>query len=318
MKNVFLFPGNGIHQKKMLSILCGAVPMIADRLRELDNIASKYYPVHLLDEDKDDEIIDQIRVFASEVAISEFWEALGCSADYCVGHSLGEYAEAVYCGILHSEDAVFMLSERAKCLEEETPHATAVSETSAKKILSIAEENGYKIYISAYNAPETVTVCGHPDDLLALTQICKEMRLRFGIINKFHGSHYPGLCSGAEKFMETVSQVDLVASSKNMLQTIYPENEDITPSDREYWCKHICNSVNLVKALRRLPENEEYRVIDLGISPVLLAPAQKCLDGRKAVYIPTIRMGRNYRQQILNAVDMAEKAGININRSILG
>lgn len=316
MKNVFLFPGNGIHQKRMLSILCEAVPMISDRLKQIDDIAAKYHPIRLLDEDRDDEIIDQIRVFASEIAISEFWQALGCQADYCVGHSLGEYAEAVYCGIMNLEDAVFMLTKRAGCLKEESPHATAISDTSAEKILGIAQEHGYKIYISAYNAPNTVTVCGYSDDLASLTQICKEQKLRFGVINKFHGAHYPGLREGAEKFMETVSQVNLSSPTKKMLQTIYPENKDITPANREYWCEHICNPVNFVKALSQLPEDEEYRVFDLGISPVLLMPAQQCLSKRKAVFIPTIRMGRNYRQQMLNAADLAEKSGIKIDKSV--
>ena len=318
MKNLFLFPGNGIHQKKMLGILSGAAPMIAKRLGELDEIASKHYSLRLLDETQNDEIIDQLRVFASEVAIAEFWTALGCPADHCSGHSLGEYAEAVHCGIMSEDDAIHMLVKRADCLTENSPHATAVSETSAETILSIAEEYGYNISISARNAPETVTVCGTPNDLLELTEICKSRRIRFGIINKRHGAHYEGLRSGAERFMETVSQVELSEPRINMLHTIRPAGRDIKPSQREYWCEHICNTVDLVGALEQLPENDEYRVIDLGISPVLLMPAQKCLADRKAVFIPTVKMGRDYRKQMLSAADLAEQSGAVLDKKIFG
>ena len=99
-KNVFLFPGNGIHQKNMLRILSQAHPFFEKRLKELEACARQFCEIPLLEEEKEDEIINQIRVFASEVAISEFWEKAGCCADYSIGHSLGEYAAAVFCGIL--------------------------------------------------------------------------------------------------------------------------------------------------------------------------------------------------------------------------
>lgn len=317
MKNLFLFPGNGIHQKKMLGILSAVSPFFAERLKALEAISAEHYPIKLLDESMDDEVIDQIRVFASEVVIAEFWSRLGCTADYCAGHSLGEYAEAVHCGIMHPEDAVYLLTQRAKYLAEETPHATAISESSAESILSIASEHGFKIYISAYNAPEAVTVCGKPNELLELTEICKEKRIRFGMINRFHGAHYSGLKKGAEGFMSVVSGIKLAPPRINMLQTIFPSDETVTPEQKKYWCEHICNPVNLVKALSALPEDEEYRVIDLGISPVLLMPAQKCLAGKKAVFIPTVRMGRNYREQILKAIDSAEMSALKTERSLL-
>ena len=317
MKNFFLFPGNGIHQKKMLSILSSVSTFFDKRLKELEEISAEYYPIKLLDESLDDEIIDQIRVFASEVVIAEFWEKLGCACDYCAGHSLGEYAEAVHCGIMSPSDAIYLLTQRAKYLAEEPPHATAISETSAETILSIASEHGFKIYISAFNAPETVTVCGKPNELLELTEICKEKHIRFGMINRFHGAHYEGLRTGAEGFLKVVSKIELHSSKRKMLQTIFPSEPTITPEKREYWAEHICNPVNLVNALASLPEKEEYRVIDLGISPVLLMPAQKCLAGKKAVFIPTVRMGRNYREQIIKAVDLAAETGLKLDKSVL-
>ena len=85
-KNVFLFPGNGIHQKSMLRILSQAHPFFEKRLKELEACARQFCEIPLLEEEKEDEIINQIRVFASEVAISEFWEKAGCCADYSIGH----------------------------------------------------------------------------------------------------------------------------------------------------------------------------------------------------------------------------------------
>ena len=316
-KNVFLFPGNGIHQKSMLRILSQAHPFFEKRLKELEACARQFCEIPLLEEEKEDEIINQIRVFASEVAISEFWEKAGCCADYSIGHSLGEYAAAVFCGILTEADAIYLLSERGKHIHEETPHATAISETSAEDILELAASCGITLELSACNAPEIVTVCGKTEDIARMVQICKTKKIRFGVINKFHGAHYSGLRQDAEKFAAITQTVSFHTPVKTMIQTIYPKDDTITPSDSRYWSEHLCNSVQFRDALLQLPKNASYRLLDMGISPVLLGPAQKTLGTEHCVYIPTVRAGRNYKQQIQNAVQLLAESGVTMHTHFL-
>ena len=142
-------------------------------------------------------------------------------------------------------------------------------------------------------------------------------KIRFGVINKFHGAHYSGLRQDAEKFAAITQTVSFHTPVKTMIQTIYPKDGTITPSDSRYWSEHLCNSVQFRDALLQLPKNASYRLLDMGISPVLLGPAQKTLGTEHCVYIPTVRAGRNYKQQIQNAVQLLAESGVTMHTHFL-
>ena len=112
-KTLFLFPGNGIHQKNMLATLRQVSPYFEQTLGELAALAKPYTPVELLDETQENPLVNQLRVYASELAIAGFWTRLGCPPDAVIGHSMGEYAAAVCAGYLSPADGFFLLIQCA-------------------------------------------------------------------------------------------------------------------------------------------------------------------------------------------------------------
>lgn len=311
-KTVFLFPGSGIHQKKMLTILSNVSSFFRKRLAELDEICSGTYNVRLLDEEVNDELANQLRVFASEVAIAEHWENLGCHADMIIGHSMGEYAAAVFAGILSEEDAFFLLKERCTAMSVNDGHCMAAVETSANKVTEIANAANLNVTISAYNAPEIVTVCGMKHDMEMMAVICKNQKIRFSLINSLHGGHYEGLKSCAEVFLEKAQNIKFNKPEKCFISTLDPKGEQYSPNTPEYWYAHIWKPVKFMQAVNELDPDSIGRVIDVGVSPVLINMAMKNLGNIKTAWIPTIRSGRNYTRHILHSAGIAFNSGINI------
>ena len=314
-KNVFLFPGNGIHQKQMLTILSGVSEFLASELKKLEKAAEEFYPVRLLDEQTEDAVIDQLRVFASEVVLADLWIKSGCVPDYLIGYSMGEYAAAVCSGLMSASDAMYLLVQRAGIMHEDEPHWIAAVETDADTIIGIAEKNGLEIEISGYNAEDLVTVCGISKDISALNEICKSMRIRLSIINQTHGGHYSGLKDCAERFTDIAKKVTFRTPHRKMLSTV--SSGDLTPEQPAYWGAHIVRPVLFRQAVGALPRDEISRVIDIGVSPVLISMAMKNLGNIGAAWIPTIRSGRNYRKQILTAAGNAFLSGVNIKTDFL-
>lgn len=113
----------------MLSLLSQVNDFFRERLDEMSAIVDSNYHISLLDEDNEDEVINILRVFSAEVAISEFWEELGLISDIVIGHSMGEYAAAVTAGIFTYADGVYLLTQRYKSFREDVHHCTAFSET---------------------------------------------------------------------------------------------------------------------------------------------------------------------------------------------
>ncbi|MDO5558078.1 MAG: acyltransferase domain-containing protein [Oscillospiraceae bacterium] len=310
---VFLFPGSGIHQKKMLTILSGVSPFFMNRLQQLDEICSEIYDVRLLDEDNEDELADQLRVLASEIAIAEHWERLGCCADHVIGHSMGEYAAAVFSGIISEKSAFFLLKERCLAMCHNDDHCMAAAESSAQKIMSLSSAAGLNTSISAYNAPEIVTVCGTNPDMQILAGVCKNQGIRFSLINGSRGGHYEGLRSCAEEFLQKSRQIKFSKPRKNFISTLDPDGIRYTPDTPEYWYAHIFRPVMFSQAVSKLPVKDIGRVIDAGVSPVLINMVMKTLGNINASWIPTVRSSRNYGRHMLHSAGCAFNSGINIS-----
>lgn len=310
---VFLFPGSGIHQKKMLTILSGVSPFFRNRLAELDEICSEVYDVRLLDEDTEYELADQLRVFASEVAIAEHWENIGCRADSIIGHSMGEYAAAVFSGIMSERDAFFLLKERCIAMSGNDGHCMAAAEASAERIMDIAQAAGLDITISAYNAPEIVTVCGIKRDMEMMSVICRNQKIRFSLINGSRGGHYEGLKECAQEFLRKAEGIKFHKPEKRFISSLDPDGSEYSPDSPEYWYAHIWKPVKFMQAVGKLVPEETGRVIDVGVSPVLINMVMKNLGNIRTAWIPTVRAGRNYSRHILHSAGIAFNSGINID-----
>lgn len=311
-KNVFLFPGHGVHQKNMLSLLCGVNGFFAEKISEIDRISSKYYHIGLLDESKDDNVIRQLRIFTSEIAIAGFWEKCGVTADYCIGHSFGEYATACFCGVMGIDEAVEMIVKRSRILDIHSDYQMSAVEVSAEKIRSIAEESGVKIHISGFNAPEITTITADRKSMGILLKKCSSQKINLNIINPNGGGHFDGLQKQAEEFGRQIENISFRTPSRKIISTVYPDSENSFMS-AEYWSEHICRPVLFSQAVQKLPTDSIGRMIDTGVSPVLLGMAMKNIGNKNISWIPSVRAGRNYAQQIHSALGTAYISGADIS-----
>lgn len=316
-KTVYLFPGNGIYQKKMLSLLCSVSGFFESRLGELNIFTKQHSGYDLLDDEVENDVVKQLRVFASELVIAEFWETCGCKADYIIGHSMGEYAAACFSGVMSENDAIMALVSRSQILERCISHRMMAVETSANSLLNLAESIGVSVEISAFNAPELVTVSGEVEMIDRLYQELKLIGVHANLINTNYGGHFSGLKEHADRFIESISQMKLNPPTKRIISTVYPAHAQIAPSNLEYWSDHIYMPVRFEQAIKELPTAEISRVVDVGVTPVLLGMAMRNIGDLDITWIPTVRAGRNYRQQLYRAIGLAFNSGIDINWKML-
>lgn len=315
--SVFLFPGNGIHQKNMLSLLCGVNEYFGKRLQEIEQVTKKYYHIGLLDEEKEDEIINQIRVFAAELVIAEFWERCGCRPDYIIGHSMGEYAAACFSGIFTEEAAIYLLIKRSELLSGDSSFQMAAVETTEEVIKNFAEEIGAEFEISGYNAPEILTITAEKTNMMKLEEKCRIEQIQFNLINAQRGGHYSGLKDVADKFYEIAKRVAFSYPQRNMISTVYSNNLDKKINSPLYWAEHIYKPVQFCQAIQSISVDEIGRMIDIGVSPVLLGMAMKNIGNKNIAWIPTIRAGRNYKKQFYRAIGLAHNSGVHILADML-
>lgn len=316
-RNVLLFPGNGIYQKKMLSNLNKVSPYIAVRINELASIAKRVCDIDLFDDSLDDDITRQLRIFVSELVIADFWEKCGCHADYIIGHSMGEYAAASLCGVMSEEDALRLLKERGSVMKQCCFYRMSAVQLSAEKVLCVSKESGANIEIAAYNAPEIVTISGKIEDITAVQAELKSRGIRYDPVNTDYGGHFSGLRMYTDDFKNKAEKLRFNVPNRCMISTVYPEYEKDIIGNAGYWVEHIYLPVRFSEALTKLPSDIIGRVIDVGITPALLSMAMKNITRHDISWIPTVRAGRNYRYQAYRAIGIAFNSGIDINWDVI-
>jgi [acyl-carrier-protein] S-malonyltransferase len=109
----------------------------------------------------------QPALLTTSIAAFRVLEARGMRPDLVAGHSLGEYSALVAAGSLDFTDAVRLVRNRGKYMQEAVPHGVGAMAAILKlpdgkldEILSKAAE-GEVVSAANFNSPEQVVIAGH-------------------------------------------------------------------------------------------------------------------------------------------------------------
>ncbi len=314
-KTVMLFPGNGIYQKHMLDILYNINSFFKERITVLQTKAINISEVDIMDDSQDSSLFRQLNVFVSELVIAQFWEHCGISADYLIGHSMGEYAAACFAGVFDAEQAMKMLTIRNSVVEKASSlYRMLAVETNLSEFES--EVSNLGIEIAAYNAPNLFTLSGKADAIKILYDSLKKSGIQCYDINTSYGGHLSILKSEADEFCTRIKELTFSPYSKKIISTVYPDNVKESFICPRYWANHIYMPVRFSEAVRKIPVSEIKNVIDVGVNPAMLSMAMKNIMESSMTWIPTIRAGRNYRQQFCHALGLAYLSGTDVKLNL--
>lgn len=184
MSNQFsvLFPGQGSQSLGMLASLADA-PEVRDTFAEASD-ALGYDLWQLCQQGPEAELNQtqktQPAMLAADIAIWRLWQAKGGSAPHLLaGHSLGEYAALVAAGAIAFADAVPLVQERGRLMQEAVPEGTG----AMAAILGLADEQVQALCAQAaedqvceaanFNSPGQVVAAGHAQAIERLLLLAK-------------------------------------------------------------------------------------------------------------------------------------------------
>lgn len=149
----------------------------------------------------------------SIAAYKVFMEELGLEPAYCAGHSLGEFTALTVAGAMRFEDAVRIVRQRGKFMQEAVPievgAMAAVQNCSEKVIEEICEEytNDKEIaVVSNYNAPDQLVISGHKDAINSVIKELKGNNIKAFKLNVSAPFHSPLMKPAIEKFKEELNK----------------------------------------------------------------------------------------------------------------
>lgn len=179
-----VFPGQGSQSAGMLAELGNAWPQVEQTFSEASEVLGE--DLWRIARENPDDALNQTRytqpaMLAAGVATARVWQAAGGDSPVVTaGHSLGEYSALVAAGALDFAEAVRLVAERARLMQEAVP----AGEGGMAAILGLEDDRVAEVCegVTAdgivepvnFNAPGQVVIAGHAQAVAAAIEAARE------------------------------------------------------------------------------------------------------------------------------------------------
>lgn len=275
-----IFPGQGSQSVGMLSELAETHDLVTETFAEAS--AELGYDLWQLVQQGPEEQLNQTPVtqpamLAGGVAVWRVWQKTGgAMPDYMAGHSLGEYTALVCAGSLAYSDAVRLVAERGRLMQEAVAaDAGAMAAVLGLKDAQVAEacaavaKTAY-VAPANYNAPGQVVVAGERAGVSALVAYlqqqggCKVKMLPVSV-----PSHCRLMAPAAQHFAALLDEVTLQMPAVPIIQNVDARSHSDLGAMRQALAQQLHQPVRWSETIQWLLDHGVDQLAECGPGKVL-------------------------------------------------
>ncbi|MCC5620753.1 SDR family NAD(P)-dependent oxidoreductase, partial [Nostoc sp. CHAB 5715] len=314
-KLVFVFSGQGPQWWAMGRELLEQEPVFRTVIEECDALIKSHTNWSLLAELTADASqsglqeteIAQPAIFALQVALARLWRAWGIEPKAVVGHSLGEVAAAHIAGVLSLADAVQLICDRGRLMQQATGNGKmAAVELSPKDTEYWLRGYEGRLAIAAINSPTSTVVSGESaaiESFLELLQreqpkvFCKLLPVNYAF-------HSPQMLPFAKELVETLNQLQPQAAKIPIFSTVTGQSRNGADFDAAYWGRNLQQPVRFAPAIEELVNAGQTIFLEISPHPVLSGYISQCFShlGQEGTVLPSLRRGQPERATLLSSL----------------
>ena len=326
---VFLFTGQGAQYVGMGKGLYESEQVFRDALDLCDKLARPHLAHGLIDvifgRDGtqgllDDTTYTQPALFALEYALAQTWRAWGVEPAAVMGHSVGEYTAACIAGMLSLEDAIRLTTARGRLMGA-LPAGGAMAAVFAPEDVvraAIAEADSC-VSIAAVNGPTNIVISGTAKQLENIAARLEAKGIELQRLNVSHAFHSALMDPILDEFEEIAADVRFDVPKVTLHSNLTGARMSGDGCRAEYWRRHLREAVRFSDSIATL-QGDGYRVfLEIGPALILTGMAQRSATVEDAIYLPSLRRGRDDRRSMLDAAAHLYTAGAHLDWSaVLG
>ena len=281
MTLAFVFPGQGSQSIGMLNALAGEQPEVEATYRA----ASEVLGYDLWDivqngpaERLNSTDITQPAMLAAGVAVWRVWQARGgAQPAVLAGHSLGEYSALVCSGSLEFEDAVNLVAERGRLMQEAVPVGlgamAAVLGLDDDTVRAVCTEAAAGEVVEAvnFNSPGQVVVAGHKTAVERAVEQAKAKGAKRALVLPVSvPSHCALMQPAAEQLATILNNMPVQATTIPVINNVDVASPSEPDAIRDALIRQLYNPVRWVETVQKMATDGVERLIECGPGKVLV------------------------------------------------
>ena len=214
--------------------------------------------------------------------------------NYFAGHSLGEYSALLCSGSLQFDDALYLLNERGKAMQEAVPVgqgsmiAILGQKINEVKVLIENFEKKHVCEIANDNADGQVIVSGDKNSINKFQLILKEKKIKFIPLKVSAPFHCSLMKSAAEKMREKINAINFKIPEFEIINNVTAEPIKDPKQIKTLLIEQIYSTVRWRESLQKMQAYGVKNYIEIGPGKALIGMVKRTLKGINCFSINSI------------------------------
>jgi [acyl-carrier-protein] S-malonyltransferase len=262
---------------------------------EASEVAGRDVGKLLLDADAD-ELKDtrnaQLTTFVSSLMVLDAVERLGIDANYCAGHSLGEYTALAATGALGFQEGVLLVSERAAAMHD----AGIAQPGTMAAVLGLDDDQvevacnlaDAEVWVANFNAPGQVVIAGSFDGVEAASKHARELGAKKVMALPVSGAFHTSFMAAArDRLRDAIAAADIRDAEIPVVSNVDAKPHDQGSEWTALLSAQLSSPVRWKQCLQTLAALGVTEFAELGPGSVLTGMAKRSVVGARTISVAT-------------------------------
>jgi acyl transferase domain-containing protein/acyl carrier protein len=203
----------------------------------------------------------QLILFIVEFSLAKLWISLGVKPTALIGHSLGEYVAACLAEVFTIDDALKIISIRAKLMQQTAQGAMIAVSLSPESISNYLND---ELTIAAVNTPNACVISGSVKAIDRFKLDLNKNHIEFTQLYTDKAFHSTLMAPIINEFKFVLENIHFQKPKLPLISNITGKFIDVDICNAEYWVKHLQSTVNFMQGLKTFKENNFSIYLEVG------------------------------------------------------